>query len=317
MKKEILTKSEISIKLDAKDRKLLAALETDARASVTNLARKMGASKEVANYRLKRLADSGLIKGFYTVIDYFSFGLSLYKMLINFHDFDDHVLKKITADLKKVYGANYSVLVQSIRDLDITLWVRHPKEFYDFYDEFLDKYSAYIQNKEFFLVTRVYYLNHAYLHGSAASVVIGAGKHQKIDEKDFYILDVLSKHARMPTIEIAKKVKLTPNAVHYRIKQLLEKGVVKGFRPVIDSSLLGYDTYKVLIMLNNTSKRRMLIQTLLMNPNVLKISKTIGYSDMEVKVNFTSLMELENFLRSVRTKYHSIKNFEIIAVAED
>ncbi|OGX30752.1 MAG: hypothetical protein A2787_00145 [Omnitrophica WOR_2 bacterium RIFCSPHIGHO2_01_FULL_48_9] len=310
MKKDIPT-------LDAKDRKLIMELERNARASVREIARNIRASKEVTNYRLKRLIDTGIVKGFFPVIDYFSIGLNSYKILFNLYNFDETLLEKIMHDMKKVYGANYSILVQSIRDLEINLWIKHPMEFYDFYDAFLNSYSTHIQNKEFFLVTRIYYKTHEFMHGGNSNIMIGTSGHCAVDKTDMDILDELSKNARMPTIEIAKRLKLSPNTVQYRIRQLLQNGVIKGFRPRLDVSLLGYDTYKVLIMLGNSSKRRQLIQTLLTEPNVVKISKTIGNSDMEIKVNFTSLMELENFLRKMRVRNHSIRNFEIIAVAQD
>ena len=310
MKKDIPT-------LDAKDRKLLMELERNARASVREIARNIRASKEVTNYRLKRLIDTGIVKGFFPVIDYFSIGLNSYKILFNLYNFDETLLEKIMHDMKKVYGANYSILVQSIRDLEINLWIKHPMEFYDFYDAFLNSYSTHIQNKEFFLVTRIYYKTHEFMHGGNSNIMIGTSGHCAVEKTDMDILDELSKNARMPTIEIAKRLKLSPNTVQYRIRQLLQNGVINGFRPRLDVSLLGYDTYKVLIMLGNSSKRRQLIQTLLTEPNVVKISKTIGNSDMEIKVNFTSLMDLENFLRKLRTRNHSIRNFEIIAVALD
>jgi len=310
MKKDIPT-------LDTKDRKLIMELEKNARASVQEIARNIRVSKEVTTYRLKRLMDTGIVKGFFPVIDYFSIGLNSYKILFNLYNFDEVLLEKIMHDMKKVYGANYSILVQSIRDLEINLWIKQPKEFYDFYDAFLNSYSTHIQNKEFFLVTRIYYKTHEFIHGGNSSIMIGTSEHCAVDKTDMDIFDELSGNARMPTIEIAKRLKLSPNTVQYRMRQLLQKGVIKGFRPRLDVSLLGYDTYKVLIMLGNSSKRRQLIQTLLTEPNVVKISKTIGNSDMEIKVNFTSLMDLENFLRKLRTRNHSIRNFEIIAVAQD
>ncbi len=310
-------REEVSVKLDAKDKKLILELEKNSRASISDIAKKIRVSKEVANYRLKRLMDSGIIKGFYPIIDYFSIGLNFYKILMNLYNFDEKLLDKIIHDVKKVYGSNYSVLVQSIRDMEINMWIRHPKEFYDFYDRFINSYSSHIQDKEFFLVTRLYYKNHTFLHGDGTATVIGTSEHQTIDKIDFDILDALARDARMPTVEIANKLRLSPNTVQYRVRQLIQKGVIKGFRPRLDVSLLGYDTYKVLIMLNNSSKRRQLIQYMLMDPNVIKISKTIGNSDIEVKVNFRSLMELETFLRRLRVRNHSIRNFEIIAVAQD
>ena len=52
--------------LDLKDKKILFALDFDARMSLTQLGKKVGVSKQVAKYRIENLAKRGIIKGFYT-----------------------------------------------------------------------------------------------------------------------------------------------------------------------------------------------------------------------------------------------------------
>ena len=45
------------LKLSIKDLKLLSELEKDSRTSLSGIAKKIGVSKEVVNYRFKRLKD--------------------------------------------------------------------------------------------------------------------------------------------------------------------------------------------------------------------------------------------------------------------
>ena len=57
------------IKLDLKDRKILYELDLDARQPLTQIGKKVGLSKDVVSYRMKKLQDEGIIKNYYTVID--------------------------------------------------------------------------------------------------------------------------------------------------------------------------------------------------------------------------------------------------------
>jgi len=63
------------VELDEFDRKILAALAEDGRMTVTELAKRVGLSKTPAQVRLKRLTDSGVIRGFRAIIDPARLGL--------------------------------------------------------------------------------------------------------------------------------------------------------------------------------------------------------------------------------------------------
>ncbi len=56
-------------KLDAIDRKLLAVLRTNARIAISALAEEVGITARLCGVRLKRLEESGVIRGYRTLID--------------------------------------------------------------------------------------------------------------------------------------------------------------------------------------------------------------------------------------------------------
>jgi Lrp/AsnC family leucine-responsive transcriptional regulator len=64
-----------SVDLDSIDRKIIAALRRDGRMTVTDLAREVGLSKTPCQARLRRLIDSGVIRGFRAVVDPATLGL--------------------------------------------------------------------------------------------------------------------------------------------------------------------------------------------------------------------------------------------------
>jgi len=70
-----MKKPPTAVELDEFDRKIVAALAADGRMTVTDLAKQVGLSKTPAQVRLKRLIDTGVIRGFRAIIDPVRLGL--------------------------------------------------------------------------------------------------------------------------------------------------------------------------------------------------------------------------------------------------
>ncbi|VWX55036.1 Lrp/AsnC family transcriptional regulator [Novosphingobium sp. 9U] len=64
-----------TVNLDDFDRKIIAVLRDDGRISVTDLAQRIGLSKTPCQVRLRRLIESGVIRGFTALIDPAKLGL--------------------------------------------------------------------------------------------------------------------------------------------------------------------------------------------------------------------------------------------------
>lgn len=62
----------------------------------------------------------------------------------------------------------------------------------------------------------------------------------KLSLKDMKVLRELDFHARQPIAQIAKKIGLSKETTHYRIRQLEQKGIITNYYTVIDLSKLGY-----------------------------------------------------------------------------
>lgn len=60
-----------------------------------------------------------------------------------------------------------------------------------------------------------------------------------MDEIDRHTLKALQKDGRKKNTELAREVGLAPSTMLERVKKLEEKGVLKGYRAVVDPSKLG------------------------------------------------------------------------------
>ncbi len=67
----------------------------------------------------------------------------------------------------------------------------------------------------------------------------------EIDELDRKILKLLQEDARLPFLEIAKKLKVSESTIRKRVQALKEKGVIKRFTIEIDPAKIGLNTVAI------------------------------------------------------------------------
>lgn len=61
----------------------------------------------------------------------------------------------------------------------------------------------------------------------------------EIDEFDRAIISALRENARLSNLELAGRIALSHSAISRRIKRLEEAGVIRGYRAIIDPSVVG------------------------------------------------------------------------------
>ncbi|HKW05053.1 MAG TPA: Lrp/AsnC family transcriptional regulator [Nitrososphaerales archaeon] len=62
-----------------------------------------------------------------------------------------------------------------------------------------------------------------------------------MDDIDLKILESLRENARIPLLQLSRSIGVSDVTLHTRIKQLVESGVIQGFRSVIDYERLGFE----------------------------------------------------------------------------
>jgi len=66
-----------------------------------------------------------------------------------------------------------------------------------------------------------------------------------VDEKDRKILQILMENARIPIVEIAKKIGLSDVAVKKRILKLEKDGIIRKYTIIVDPEKLGYNSISI------------------------------------------------------------------------
>ncbi|MCK5031014.1 MAG: AsnC family transcriptional regulator, partial [Thermoplasmatales archaeon] len=202
-------------KIDLKDRKILYELDYDSRQSLSQIGKKVGLHKNVVIYRIKRLVEKGIIMDFYTVIDSFKLGYNSVRFYLDYRHITPEIRKEIVDYFVKNRHTWWVGSFEGSYDLAVLMWVKELHDFYVFWEETLKRYRHYFQNMEFSNYAQLRLYRSSFLLDGydkldrEAFEIVGGGKKAETDDLDFQILTLLASNARIPTIEIAKKLNST------------------------------------------------------------------------------------------------------------
>jgi Lrp/AsnC family transcriptional regulator for asnA, asnC and gidA len=298
-----------------KDRKILYELEKNSRQSFSVIGKKVKLPKNVVAYRVKRLMDENLIKGFYPVVDLSKLGLIYCRIFLKFQNISADKERKIIEHLKKIPSIGWLGSQEAYWDLVAVVSVKSLDELYRIYKEIIHLYGKYLQNKEITIATRVHHFKHKFLYPNQdkSSSVVGGQIEKVVDETDLKMIDILTKNARTPLLEIARKLRVSTKTAKSRLKSLVKTGVIKEFRFMLNHKVLGYHYFHVFLYLEKMTKEKEneLIGFLGSHPNVLYITEALGRADLEFEVLLKSHNSLYDLLRQLKTNFpENIKGHE-------
>jgi len=306
-------------KIDLKDRRILYELDYNSRESLTQIGKKVGLKKDVVSYRIKKLQDEGVIQCFYTVIDAYKLGYTLFRYYIIFQYVNSEIRKKIIEYFKNY--KNICTVGEALGkyDLIVVAWVNDISEVYQFWSKALDKFGDYFEDKLFSVYVHGVGFRQSYLlldnykiEDRVDHEYFGVGKIVEIDETDYHLLNDIVLNARAPLIELAEKFDCSSQTINYRIKRLKKEGLIQAFRVAVNESLLGFKRYKCDIFLKNHSQRMNIINYVKKNPHLLYISTSTGICDLEFEYVVKNQKELIGLIEDISLKFpDSIKNYSV------
>ena len=86
----------------------------------------------------------------------------------------------------------------------------------------------------------------------------------KLDKKDRDLLYLLDVDGRLAYSQLGKRTKMSKQLVKYRVDRLEKEGFIKGYFTMIDTSRLGFTTFRVYLKFRNLTheKKQKIIQYL-------------------------------------------------------
>lgn len=120
-----------------------------------------------------------------------------------------------------------------------------------------------------------------------------------LDEIDQLILEELQMNARISNVELARRVNLSPPAIHARIKRLEDNQIIQRYVALINRQEADFDLLcfvRVRLQLHDITKVTRFHQAIQEMPEILECHHLTGEYDYLLKVVAHNTEGLENFL---------------------
>lgn len=301
----------MAIELETKYKKIIYELDFNSRMSDTELGKKVGLSKQSVGYRLEKLEKGGIIQGYYTDINSSKLGLNIYLVYLNFSGMTSTAEKSFIKHLSKQKNIGVNSSVNGLWDYCIGIWAENIISFKRIYRKVMEKYERYVKDKTIMIETDFYYFKPRQIfdkkNNSEIKMEDEIGSYS-LDEVDKKILLELSKNARISLVELSGIVGLTANGVKKRIDRLEKEKIILGYRVMINYSLLGFLHYRVFLDLENITelKEKEIIKFLGNEREVVSVTKTIGFCDLEFRCVVKNIEEYYLLIARLKEKFGSL-----------
>ncbi len=311
--------------IDLKDHRILFELDRNCRQSLSQIGKEVGLAKSIVAYRIKRLTAMGIIKNYYTVVDLYKLGF----IAPRFHFVYQYVTPEVQKDIVEYFiKSKYSFIVVSTYgpfDLSVLLGIKDIRKMYQVWQDIQNRFGYYLEKQSLAFFLNEIHLSPIYLLGEQKrkdqekhiKSVDGTQEVVELDTVELKILNQIAGNGQLPLTNLAQSLKLSSRQIGYRIKKMIDLGVIEGFRTEIDISKLGYQSYKVYIYLREFRLRHQIIGYLTTHPNLVCIDTTTGESHLELEFHLPSLDSLHKILQDVSEKFpNAIRNYQYCSVKE-
>ncbi|MFW6014751.1 MAG: Lrp/AsnC family transcriptional regulator [Candidatus Nanoarchaeia archaeon] len=300
---------------------VLQRLEVNARYPFTNLTQGTKPRQQLTSYTLKSLRKKGVVKSTYTLIDYSKFDTLNFRVYFKVNYISE---KKYTELLDFFIKSSYTSKIISCSgqyDLICVFFSQNASQFYKTLRNIMQKFPDQLQNYMILTTVVGHELGKKYLFEEKTEtkdVIIGGDRPpEDFDKTDLKILQMLSQDARINSVKIANTIRMSPRSIIYRIRKLEKKGVVKGYRAILDLKHIGYNSNLLLIKYHNISAKteKELITYLKLQPNVVSYIKVLGNHDLEVIIDTQDQLEYRKIEFGIRQKFANIiQNIENVPI---
>jgi DNA-binding Lrp family transcriptional regulator len=293
-------------KLDLLDKKIIYELDLNARISASKLAKKLRKSKETVNFRINRLIKDKYIKGFYTVFNTSKLGWYYTKFYIKFKNITPDKEKELFEYISKQKHVAYLASVEGYYDCMLLVMVKNSLGMIKFQDEFMKLYGEYVQEKDLVTFLTTHRFNSRFFY---------EGKEKKdkyypleienyeLDSLDRKILNIISSNARIPLIEIAKKLNVDHKVVKYRLNKLEKDNIILGYVASPNFNELGLTFFQINISLRDSSVRKEVIEFFNSTNKCLFAIELLGKYDALAELHVGNQEELRKILDDFRVRF--------------
>ncbi len=303
--------------LDLKDRRILDAIEMKGRFFTSDIAKRVGLSKEVVAYRLSVLEKKGIITGYHAIINLTQLAKTPYLLAINLMDVTKEDTDAILAFLQQEEEV---VLVQEadvLWDLLFHIVVKDNMSFLQFLDRFNKRFKKFIEKSQVSIILEEEYLSRRYILGKDKpekdqlhSLSWQTQKSDSCDATDAAIIRALVSDAQTPLLTLAKQLKLDSMTIKRRIDRLEKEEIIIGYMTSLNLKSLGITTFCVRLTLSDTERLRAMTEYVRHLPETVHFKRDIGGYDFSFDIDVPSQTRFEEIIVELRRQFPVVREVE-------
>ncbi|MFH1470943.1 MAG: Lrp/AsnC family transcriptional regulator [Candidatus Micrarchaeota archaeon] len=312
-------------KIDKKDLRILYELDFNSRIPFSKLAKKVGLSQQVTDYRVRSLLSEGVIRGFMAVIEIHKLGYFTFRIYMRLQNLTPKKELGVFNYLKNHPNCVWFITTSGRWDLEALFSCRNPVQFNNIIKRMKSDLGRHIRDYNLSASVVNYHFKRSYLVGAERSPE-GYFRYgfepeiEELDDTEIRILSILSKDARKSNVDIGKATGLTYNAVKNRIKNLEERGILQGYRILIELPKIGRKYYKALISLQGIDEKieRKMYNFCALDSRVTYIVEVMGEWDIEIEAEVSDEEEFRRILVDFRDQFgHYIRDYDVLRVYKE
>lgn len=306
--------------MDKKDERILAELTLNSRIPINRLAKKVGISREVANYRLSKLIKDKVIHGFYTIIDVEALGFERYGCFFQLKGISKQEEENFMDYLKKHEFVTYMGPVIGRWNVIFDVYAKTKKHLKEIMKKITDRAGKHLEK---YLIIHTGEPLESFpikIFGSKKEVDYEEAEKIGLNEKDLEILELLSKNSRIEYKEMSSKLKMSANAIKYRIKNLEKNKIISGYTILVDKKKLGFEFYDLQLKITENKKEKELKEFVRNNKHAIYLYKYLGNEnwDLDIGLVVKNSSELRNFILELRENFGDIiKIHDLYVIVEE
>jgi len=301
--------------MDLKDKKILTILDQNARTPLSKIAKKVRLSKQVVDYRIKNMMKKNIITCFTIHCDLTKLGYTTFEVFLRFRNLGEKKEEEVIAHIVNHPFTKWVVESAGEWDLAFTLYARNLLEFESDIEELIGDISDYVEKYQ---TSTVLSIQDSYLKllkkkddfqtKPIRKQFVVDREIEKIDEIDIRIIQELQENARVNLVKIANKLNVSADIIRYRLKNLINKGIIVEFKTEVNFKTLGYNWYKIVLDLKRCSEsyEKKILTQIKQIPNLTYLVRCLGEWDYALHIHAKSNEEFRKILLYVREKLGEI-----------
>ncbi|MBT6824391.1 Lrp/AsnC family transcriptional regulator [archaeon] len=309
------------VKITKTDEIILSMLEEDSRVQEKEIAKQCKLSKDSIRYRIKRLENKGVIKGYSAFVDYTKMNKHLVKLYLSINSpiaIKEDLIK--FAEKKKETFTIYESIGEW--DLCVTFFVEDLKQYYTIENEILSTWGKYISHKEFLIMLESKVYNHKMFlkdRKNKTKKIFGPKTDYNLNELDQKLVLEMIKNSRQSIITLANKFNKSHITITNHLRRLIAQDIIYP-RTSIDYEKLGLKNYKLFIEVSeyNTQVENKIMTFLELLPNTFNIIRVVGDWKLEVEILTKEYKEVEEITRNLYDNFsENIRNVKLFVISKE